>query len=50
MTGGIQTLVTSSAASFNLATQTLMVTGTYTVTVDPSVINTGNITVAVTSP
>ena len=40
----------SSAASFNVPQQTLPTTGTYTVIVDPSNMNTGSITVAVTSP
>jgi len=39
-----------SSASFNLAAQTLATTGTYTVTVDPSSLNAGSLTVAVTSP
>ena len=42
---------TSSALSaFNLATQTLPVTGTYTVLVDPSSTYTGSLTVTVTNP
>jgi hypothetical protein len=44
------TATTSSAASFNLATQTLPTTGTYTVLVDPAATNTGSINVAVTNP
>ena len=39
-----------TSASFNLATQTLPTTGTYTVVVEPYVPHTGNIPVAVTSP
>ena len=39
----------SCAGSFNLAQQTLPTTGTYKVLIDPQ-INTGNITVQVTSP
>ena len=39
-----------STASFNLATQTLPTTGTYTVVLDPYAASTGNITVTVTSP
>ncbi len=45
-----QTASTSSASSFNLATQTLATTGTYTVYVDPASTNTGSLNVAVTSP
>jgi hypothetical protein len=41
---------TSSAGSFNLSTQTLPATGTYTILVDPAITNTGSINVAVTSP
>jgi hypothetical protein len=44
------TSLTSSAASFNLTTQTLPATGTYTIVVDPGGANTGSITVNVTSP
>ncbi len=44
------TSTTSNAANFNLATQTLPTTGTYTVVVDPSGTNTGSLTVSVTSP
>jgi hypothetical protein len=40
----------SSASSFNLATQTLPTTGTYTITIDPSGANTGSMNVQVTSP
>jgi len=40
----------SSATNFNVPQQTLPTTGTYTVIVDPSNMNTGSITVAVTSP
>ncbi|MGH9330608.1 MAG: IPT/TIG domain-containing protein, partial [Vicinamibacterales bacterium] len=40
----------SSAGSFNLAQQTLPTTGTYTVVIDPSIWNTGSITVSVTNP
>jgi hypothetical protein len=40
----------TSAASFNLATQTLPVTGTYTITIDPDSANTGSMNVSVTSP
>jgi hypothetical protein len=48
--GTVLTSSSSSAASFNLAQQTLPTTGTYTVKVDPNGANTGNITVTVTSP
>jgi len=48
--GTEQTSASNSLGSFNLATQTLSTAGTYTVVVDPSLTNTGNITVAVTSP
>jgi hypothetical protein len=48
--GMTQTTVTSSASSFNAATQTLTATGTYTVIVDPSLNKTGAISVRVTSP
>jgi hypothetical protein len=37
-------------SSFNLQTQTLPTTGTYTIDVDPSWANTGNISISVTSP
>jgi YD repeat-containing protein len=40
----------TSAASFNLATQTLSVTGTYTITIDPDSWNTGSMSVSVTNP
>ena len=43
-------LTTSSAASFNLATQTLPTTGTYTIVVDPGGAASGSITVNVTNP
>ena len=39
--------VTSSAASFNLPTQTLPVTGTYSIKIDPSGATVGSITVSV---
>jgi hypothetical protein len=48
--GSQLTATTSSLASFNLATQTLPVTGTYTIVIDPSQWNTGGLTVRVTSP
>ncbi len=40
----------SSSTNFNLLQQTLPTTGTYKVVVDPSGMNTGSITVAVTNP
>jgi hypothetical protein len=48
--GTVLTTSTTWVSAFNLATQTLPTTGTYTVTVNPTGINTGSITVAVTSP
>jgi len=48
--GTTQTSSSSSASSFDLATQTLPSTGTYTVRVDPSQWNTGSIQISVTSP
>jgi YD repeat-containing protein len=48
--GSQLTSSTSGAASFNLSTQTLPATGTYTILVDPASTNTGGINVAVTSP
>jgi YD repeat-containing protein len=44
------TSTTSSASSFNLATQTLPTTGTYTILIDPGGTGTGSITVSVTNP
>jgi YD repeat-containing protein len=40
----------SGSGSFNLATQTLSTTGTYTIFLDPSGVNTGSVSVNVTSP
>ncbi len=40
----------TSAASFNLATQTLPVNGTYTIKIDPDSFNTGSMSVSVTNP
>jgi uncharacterized protein YhfF len=40
----------SCSSAFNLATQTLPVTGTYTITVDPSGANTGSLNLSVTNP
>jgi uncharacterized protein YhfF len=48
--GSQLTGLTSFLSSFNLSTQTLPTTGTYTIVVDPSDVNTGTISVAVTSP
>jgi uncharacterized protein YhfF len=48
--GSQLTSTTSSASSFNLATQTLPTTGTYTIPVDPAGPNWGSITVSVTNP
>jgi hypothetical protein len=47
--GTSATNTSSCASSFNLATQTLPETGTYTVAADPG-INTGSLTLSVTSP
>lgn len=44
------TASTSTSGSFNLATQTLSATETYTIEIDPQQWNAGNITVAVTTP
>jgi hypothetical protein len=41
---------TSGASNFNLTTQTLPSSGTYTIVVDPSSTNTGSANVSVTSP
>jgi hypothetical protein len=48
--GSTQTSSSSSSASFNLTTQTLPVTGTYTIFVNPNGANTGSINIATTSP
>ena len=37
-------------SNFNLATQTLAVTGTYTITVDPNSSSTGSLSLSVTNP
>jgi hypothetical protein len=42
--------VTSSSQTFNVATQTLPTTGTYTIVVDPGTANTGSVNVTVTNP
>jgi hypothetical protein len=44
------TTTTSGVSSFNLATQTLPTTGTYTVLIDPASFNTGSLDVRVTNP
>ncbi|MBD9616069.1 beta strand repeat-containing protein [Pseudomonas sp. PDM07] len=44
------TSTTSSSSSFNLPSQTLPTTGTYTIYVDPSAANVGSINVSVTNP
>lgn len=44
------TSTTSVLSSFNLATQTLPTTGTYTIVVDPPGANTGTVNVSVTNP
>lgn len=41
---------TFSGSSLNLTTQTLPVTGTYTITIDPSESNTGSLNLSVTNP
>ncbi|HSK76474.1 MAG TPA: IPT/TIG domain-containing protein [Thermoanaerobaculia bacterium] len=48
--GSTQASSSSSSTSFNLAQQTLPVTGTYTIYVNPSGSRTGSINVAATSP
>ncbi len=48
--GTVLTSQVDFAGSFNLSTQTLAVTGTYTIVIDPSDVNTGSIIVSVTSP
>jgi hypothetical protein len=48
--GSQLTSSTSGSANFNLATQVLPTTGTYTIVVDPSSNNTGSVNVAVTNP
>ena len=44
------TAANSSAGSFNLPTQTLPLTGTYTIFVDPPATNTGSMNLSVTNP
>ena len=48
--GTTLTSITSMGTTFNLATQTLPSTGTYTVVIDPSQANTGSLTVTITNP
>ena len=48
--GTTLTTTSTSASSFNLSTQTLPVSGTYTVFVNPSSYSTGSLNVSVTSP
>ena len=48
--GSVMTSTTSSSATFNLTTQALTTTGTYTVVVDPTLANTGSLNVSVTDP
>jgi hypothetical protein len=48
--GSQLTSTTSSASSFNLATQTLPTTGTYTVVIDPAQWHTGSFNIQVTNP
>ncbi len=48
--GSSLTSTFSCSGTFNLATQTLPVTGTYTITVDPSGANTGSMSLSVTNP
>jgi hypothetical protein len=48
--GSQLTAAASSAANFDLQTQTLPTTGTYTITIDPQDASVGSITVAVTNP
>jgi hypothetical protein len=48
--GSQMTATTTVAGAFNLATQTLPATETYTVTVNPDGINTGGLNLSVTSP
>ena len=48
--GTQMTTTFTSAASFNLATQSLTTTGTYTIKIDPDSSNTGSMSVSVTNP
>lgn len=48
--GTTLTTFTSSGSTFNLTTQTLPSTGTYTVVIDPTLANTGSLNVNITNP
>jgi YD repeat-containing protein len=48
--GSQLTTSSSSSSSFNLSTQTLPTTGTYTIVIDPTKAGTGTINVSVTNP
>ncbi len=48
--GTVLTSTTSFGSTFNLTTQTLPTTGTYTVVVDPQQANTGSLSISVTTP
>lgn len=48
--GSQLTSTTSSSSSFNLATQTLPTTGTYTIVVNPGGATTGTVSITVTNP
>lgn len=48
--GSTLTSLFSCNSSFNLSTQTLPATGTYTITINPSSTNTGNLDINVTNP
>ncbi|HEU4835218.1 MAG TPA: hypothetical protein VFS90_12405, partial [Pyrinomonadaceae bacterium] len=48
--GTQMTTTFTSAASFNLATQSLTTTGTYTIKIDPDSSNTGSMSRSVTNP
>jgi hypothetical protein len=48
--GSTLTSSTSTSSSFNLSTQTIPTTGTYTIVVDPSGTNTGSVNVSVSTP
>lgn len=48
--GTQQATTTSSAASFNMAQQTLATAGTYTIIIDPNSTNSGSLNISVTNP
>jgi hypothetical protein len=48
--GTTLTTFTSSGSTFNLSTQTLPSTGTYTVVIDPTLANAGSLNVNITNP